>query len=386
MKIAILSSTGRCGVRDYAHFLLDGLREQGHHVDYVGVPHHDNKTLAQQVRQIKREIDLVIIEYEPAIFSLDGLIWTLVWLRFWLRTRVLLSVHEISSEKYAGTRQIHWHLSRPVKRSGLWELLFLAPALADVIWRFLLYRVGLLLLGKLPHGIVVHSAEGMESLTLAVADKDKIGYIPHLIQQLSLDRDAARRQLELPLDVFAFIVPGFLFRRKRIVDVIQQLPAQVELWIVGTRSTYEPEYVAEIETAIAQLPDPRQVKFIQDYERMEQYLIAADVAIFYYREVFQSGTASLAVGAGKPCIFSNLSGFADLQAAGLRVETPQELHQAMKEIQKPACYASLKEMSLKLRQELSPAKIAADYLDSVAVQTGGLRGHGLPAHSKQREV
>jgi len=367
MNIVLVSSAGRCGIREYARILMEGFCELGHRVHYVAVRRHDNRDLARQIRQVKRDDELVIVEYEPAIFWLGGLVRAMAWLRFWRRKRVLLSVHEIGPDKYAEARQIQWHLARPVSRRGLLaELGMLLLSSGDVTLRFVLLRVGLLLMGWLPHEVLVHSPKAVKNIDLTVADDGKVHYVPHVVKRLDGDRDAVRRQLGLPGDRFAFIAPGFLFRRKRIVEVVEQVPPGAELWIVGTESDMDPGYLDEIRASLSNCGYSDRVRLVQDYERMEQYLMAADAAVFFYSDGYQSGVASLAVGAAKPCIFSDLPAFSDLREAGLTVRTSRDLHEAMVEIQKPACYHGLAEAARTLRDELAPGPIARQYLATLS--------------------
>ena len=363
MNVVIVASAGRCGIHEYSLVLEDGFQKNGHKTRYVGVENHNNRDLAHRIREINPNDDVVIFEYEPGIFWLGGLIRAMAWVRFWRRKRIILSVHEISPEKFPEARQIQWHLGRRVSPKGrLWELLKLISATMDVFLRFMMLRLGWLAMGWLPHTILVHSLKAQKNIHLIVPSNEKVRYAPHLVKQLDINTDGLRQELGAPEDVFAFIVPGFLFRRKRLTQVIRQLPKNSELWVVGTESEYDPGYLAEIEAAVAQIEDSHRVRIIQDYERMEQYLRTADAAVFYYADGYQSGVASLAVGAGKPCIFSNIPAFADLKEAGITVSTPTELKLAMEAIQEPAVYAQLKENALKLRNALSPQIIAKQYL------------------------
>jgi len=363
MNIVLISSAGRCGIYEYSQILMEGFRSLGHQVRYIGVRRHDNKDLAKCVKLVNRDDDMVIFEYEPGIFWLGGLIRAMAWLRLRRRARILLSIHEIGLEKYPETHLIQRYLARPVPQSWLLAVGDLLFATANVTLRFWMLRMGLLAMGLLPHGVVVHSPKAAENVRMAVGNPQKVKYIPHVIKKLDGDRNNLRQQLGLPLDCFAFIIPGFLFRRKRIIEVIDQLPEHTELWIVGTESDLEVGYLAEIQAYLAQSDKREQVRLIQDYERMELYLRAADVAVFYYADGYQSAAASLAVGAGKPCVFSNISAFSDLKEAGLVVNTPLELHRAMVSIQDPRVYQPLQGAAYRLRDRLSPHNIASDYLD-----------------------
>lgn len=362
MNLVIIASAGRCGIYEYSLTLKTGFEENGHTVHYIGVKNHDNQDLMRRLAEVKSDDEVVIFEYEPGIFWLGGIIRAMFRLRFWQRKRVVLSVHEIAPEKFPEARQIQWHLGRHFSSRGWWwELLTLIPATADVLLRFVLLRVGWWAMGSLPHTILIHSAKGKENIRLIVPDDKKVKYVPHLVKQLFEDKNL-QTDLNISKNVFSFILPGFLFRRKQITQVIAQLPEDAELWVVGTESEYERGYLAEIEEAVKQIKHPHQVKIIQDYDRMEQYLRAADVAVFFYADGYQSGVASLAVGAGKPCIFSNIPAFSDLKSAGLTVDTPQELHIAMQQIRQPAVYNPLKDNAIKLRRTLSPQMIAKEYL------------------------
>ncbi|MBN1580032.1 MAG: hypothetical protein JXA89_04970 [Anaerolineae bacterium] len=366
MDIVLISSSGRCGIREYSCVLAEGFRSLGHRASYIGVERHNNKDLARCIRQIKRSDELVILEYEPGIFWMWGTVLAMAWLRFWRRKQVFLSVHEIEPAKYHKVRQIQWHLSRPIARNRAFELVKLGLSVADVLQSFLKYRIGLLLMGWLPHVVLIHSAKGRENVGLILNDGHKARYVPLVIEQIEGDRDALRAELGLPVEPFAFIVPGFLFRRKRITTVIEQLPPGAELWVVGTESPFESGYLDEIHTFLGNCSYRERVRLFHDYDRLEHYLVAADAAIFYYSEGFQSAAASLAVGAGKPCIFSDLPAFSDLREAGLVVRSPAELHHAMCDIQESACYDRLAKATLVLREQLSPERIARQYLDSQA--------------------
>jgi glycosyltransferase involved in cell wall biosynthesis len=341
---------------------MDGLREVGHEVHYIGVKRRDLGDLMRGIRQVKPDDALVIFEYEPGILGLWGTVLAMAWLRLARRKRIVLSVHEIAPERYHEGRQIQWHLSRPVERKRLAELLKLVLCVGDVVQCFVRYRVGLLCLGWVPHAVLVHSPKAAENIQVAAVD-DRVHYVPHVVRRIEGDKQTLRRELGLPVAPFAFIIPGFLFRRKRMIEVIAQLPPGTELWIVGTRSPYDPGYLDEIQAYLAQCPHRDRVRLSHDYDRLLEYIAAADAAVFYYSEGYQSGAASLAVGAGKPCIFSDLPAFVDLREAGLTVQSEPELREAMEQIQDPTCYGRLAEAAHSIREALSPAQIARRYLD-----------------------
>ncbi len=360
MNVVLNGSTGRCGIREYSHILMEGFHELGHRVHYIGVRRHDNRDLARCVQQVKPDDEVVIFEYEPGIFELRGLVAQMGRLRL-MGKRVLLSVHEIGPAKYGEYHYILNRLSQPARFRGPLELGRLVWATLGVAYRYLTLRLFLVLLGWLPHRVIVHSPKAEAHIGIALANRRKLHYVPLVVKHLEGDRDTLREQLGLPRDVFAFIIPGFLFRRKRITEVIEQLPAGVELWIVGTPSEYDPGYLEEIETYLVSSGKREQVRLIQDYDRMEQHLLAADAVVLFYTDAYQSAIASLAVGAGKPCIFSDLSAFSDLREAGLVVRELGGLREAMMKLQDSTLYDALQKRTLKLRDELKPSQVAAQY-------------------------
>jgi hypothetical protein len=220
------------------------------------------------------------------------------------------------------------------------------------------------MLTGLPNVIIVHSETTMEHLRIGLHPSrfSKVFTVPLAVEPFLRDRDEARKALGLPLDPFVFIIPGFILRRKRIVEVIEQLPSDTELWVVGITSEREADYLEEIQAHVENSPKASQVRIIREYE-IGPYIQAADAVVLFYREIFQSAVASQAVGAGKPCIFSDLPGFNPFKSAGITVRSPLELRQAMVKIQEPSYYDQLVGATCLLREQLSPEQIARLYLE-----------------------
>ena len=242
----------------------------------------------------------------------------------------------------------------------------LLRGMADMAYRYATLHTALNMLGRLSERIIVHSPLSQKTIALENADTRKVHYTPLAVKPLIGDRDVMRRALGLPTDRFVFIAPGFLFRRKRITDIIAQLPPDAELWVVGKESVYESGYLHEIQEQILQCGKQDQVRLIRDYteeRNIEPYIIAADAVVLYYREVFQSAVVCQAMGAGKPCIVSNLPGFREYFAASIAVESPQELQRAMLDIQETQRYNNLRDATARIRAAHSPQQIAAKYLE-----------------------
>ncbi len=362
MNIVLVGSADRCGIYEYSQILLDGFRQVGLQVRYLGVRNQDNHDLARQLKQVRAEDKVIIFEYEPGIFDLRGLVGQILRLR--LRgKRVLLSIHEIEPARYSQYQQIIWRINQPTRYTGFLEMMRLVWASFDVARRYLFFRSYLFFFGWLPQVIIVHSSKARKNVRLINAHPQKVAFIPYLVKCLEGNQAEIRASLNLPQDKFAFIIAGFIFRRKQIIETIQQLPDDSELWIVGTVSEYDPDYLEEIHSYLAQNKHRGTVRFFHDYDRMEQYLLAADVSVLYYKEVYQSGIAAHSIGAGKPCIFSNLAGFTEYHQAGLVVQGPETLGHALREIQQKEVYRRLQANTLRLREHFAPAVIAKQYAE-----------------------
>jgi glycosyltransferase involved in cell wall biosynthesis len=364
LNVVLVSSAGVCGIFEYSQILLHGFAVGGHRARYIGVRNWDAADLRIQLRSIASDDDVVMFEYEPGIFQLWALVWAMAYVRCVRRKKVVLSVHEIEPAKFSHFHHIQWRLSQPARFGLLGELGRVPFAALDVALHYYALRLGWTWLGALPHKIVVHSPKAHDNIRLITARPQKVVYIPHVIKAQHGDRAALRLALGLPTDRFLFICPGFLFRRKRIVETVQQLPDEAELLIVGLPSEYDPGYLEEIQSVMQHLPQ-KSVQLLQDYERMEQYMLAADAVVMFYQDAYQSGIASLALGSGKPCIWSDIPAFADFVGAGLFVKTPAELHQAMIDIQDAARYAELQAGTARLREAWSPVHIAQAHLDAL---------------------
>ncbi|NLE45249.1 MAG: hypothetical protein GX620_11055 [Chloroflexi bacterium] len=364
MRITFVSSDGRCGIYEYTQVLRAGFGALGHATTYVGVPRWDNRALRDAVRRVDRDCDCVVFEYEPGIFRLRALVRAIAYLRIWRRKPVLLSVHEIEAAKYPEYHHIQQRLSQPVRFGRLLEYPRIAWSTLDVALRYLVLRLFLYLLGQFSGQIVVHSSRARENIGLITGRVDQVPTVPLVIKSQDGDVGELRDTLHLPQERFVFIVPGFIFRRKRIVEVINQLPADATLLVVGTPAVYEPEYVQEVVEHAASRSQ-LDVRVIQDYERMELYLLASDAVVLYYQDGYQSASACLALGAGKPCVFSSLPAFAIYQEGGLVAANDRELGSAMQAIRDPETYNRLHQGALVLRDRYSPSRIAAWYLDTM---------------------
>lgn len=371
--VTILSSRERCGIQTYAATLAEALRELGHRVDLVGIGWWDSRALLGEAIRIPATSGVVIIEHEFALYRNLALALAMGLLRS-RGKRVVLSMHELDPDKFWNYHKVVASLHYRMRGS--------VPAeLARILWhtgvaaqRMLRYRLTLWLLGAFPARIVFHSPRALANAGLVTGDVGKVVEIPHFVEPLpgvAGPADASRKgelrdRLGLPRDRFVLVSPGFLFRRKRLIEVIAATPPDALLVIAGTESPHDPGYLDEIRRAIADR-GATNVVIDTDYDRMPLHLLAADAVVLFYRDAFQSGIASHAIWAEQPCIFSDDPAFDMYDGAGLRAADEGSLRRAIEEVRRPEVAARLRERARELKRELSPQAMAKRYVEAMGV-------------------
>jgi glycosyltransferase involved in cell wall biosynthesis len=373
--ITIFSSKERCGIQTYSATLAEALRGLGHRVDLVGIGWWDSRALLREAGSVAASSDVVIVEHEFALYRNAALALAMARLRF-AGKRVLLSMHELDPDKFWNYHKVVAALHYKMRGSVLGDLARILLSTAEAAQRMLRYRLTLWLLGALADRIVFHSPRARANAGLVTGDERKVAEIPHFVEPLPGVADpregdpAARRRelrerLGLPREQFIFVSPGFLFRRKRLIEVIAATPPDALIVLAGTESPHEREgYLEEIRRYVAE-HDPRSVVIDTDYERTPDHLAAADAVVLFYRDAFQSGIASHAIWAEQPCIFSSDPAFDMYGGAGLRASSEEELRRAMEEIQSPGVAERLREDARRLKRELSPQAMARLYVQAI---------------------
>jgi L-malate glycosyltransferase len=365
-ELAVVSSGRRSGIHHYALAVCDGLRAAGHRATFVGTKHLDAADLAQKLRYIAKGTDAVIFEHEAGIYSDIPFVRALARLRM-RGIPSVLSMHEIEPEKFHHYRKLSHALHyRPSYAWYLEWVRALSVAARIAVW-FLAYRAILALMGWLPARILVHSHRSNFWVGLLTRDERKRDLVPLVVMPLEdttlpkdeTDKRALRKRLGLPPDTFVFVSPGFFFKRKRYIEVIDALPDDAVLVLSGTESQWERGYFQEVADVAAAHPN---VILNTDYETMGQYVAASDCVVLFYEDVFQSAVVTQAIWAGLPCIFSDTPGFRLYEGAGLVARDTAGLARAMREIQRPELYARCVRQVGILRRLLSPERNAMRYL------------------------
>ena len=373
MRISLISSRERCGIQTYSQALAEGFRANGHRVDEIGVGWWDSRALLRESGRIARDSKVVVIEHEFALYRNMALLLAMVRMRLGGK-KILLSLHELEPEKFVNYLKVLAAVHERMRGGPLAALVRIAWLSLVAAQRLFRYRLTLWLLGLLPARIVVHSQRALAHAGLLTGDASKVAEIPHFIEPLggvpepsgdgADQRRAARERLGLPLDRFIFVSPGFIFRRKRLVEVILATPPEALIVLSGTESSFDGGYLDEIRRTVA-ARGLDNVVISTDYDRMPDHLLAADAVVLFYKLTFQSGIASHALWAEKPCVFSDDPAFDLYEGAGLRAADERELRQAMLDIQRPEISEPLRARARVLKRELSPNAMAFRYLDGL---------------------
>lgn len=376
MHVTIVSSQERCGIQTYSATLAAALRELGHTVDLVGVGWWDSRGLLRETARIPASSRLVIVEHEFALYRNAALALAIARMRL-AGKRVILSMHELDPDKFWNYHKVVAALHFRLRGSPLGDLFRVLGAVAEAAQRMLRYRLTLWLLGAFPERIVFHSPRSLANAGLVTGDTRKVVMIPHFVEPLpgvaepsgddetdARTRRALREQLGLAPDAFIYVSPGFLFRRKRLIEVIAATPRDGLLVIAGTESPHDLGYLAEIRRYVDE-QHVTNVRIDTDYDAMPAHLAAADAVVLFYREGFQSGIASHAIWAEKPCIFSDDPAFDMYAGAGLRAGDVASLRAAMLTVSRPEVAEPLRRRARELKRELSPRAMAARYLEGL---------------------
>ncbi len=374
--ITIVSSRERCGIQTYSATLADALRGLGHRVDLLGIGWWDSGALLRETGRIPASSDIVIVEHEFALYRNAALAFAVARMRL-AGKRVILSMHELDPDKFWNYHKVVAALHFQLRGSPLGDLARVLGAVAEAAQRMLRYRLTLWLLGAFPERIVFHSPRSLANAGLVTGDPRKVSLVPHFVEPLpgvagptgdgeadQLAKRELRAALKLPEAAFVYVSPGFLFRRKRLLEVMQATPPDTLLVIAGTESPHDKGYLDELRAYVTE-HGVTNVRIDTDYDAMPRHLMAADAVVLFYREGFQSGIASHAIWAEKACIFSDDPAFDMYEGAGLRASDVPSLRAAMEEIRRPEVSEPLRRRARELKRELAPAAMAARYIEGL---------------------
>jgi glycosyltransferase involved in cell wall biosynthesis len=141
----------------------------------------------------------------------------------------------------------------------------------------------------------------------------------------SMTRDQARTSLHIAEDEYVFLCIGFIQRHKgfdRAVRALGMLDApKARLDIVGSTRLEEPEFLAHLSELEWLASNDERVQLHTGYvsdELFDRWILASDVVVLPYREIWSSGVLERAALFDRPVIATRVGGLEE-QAADRRV-------------------------------------------------------------------
>jgi glycosyltransferase involved in cell wall biosynthesis len=144
----------------------------------------------------------------------------------------------------------------------------------------------------------------------------------HFIRRTTMSRDAARRSLGIPDDQLVFLAIGFIQPHKQFdlaVRAFDGLGAQgCLLHVVGSVRVDEPQHLAhlaELQALIEATPGAHlHNQYVSD-EQFDRWLVASDVVVLPYRNIWSSGVLERAVLYDRRVIATAVGGLSHQAAA-----------------------------------------------------------------------
>jgi glycosyltransferase involved in cell wall biosynthesis len=290
----------RDGLAAYALQLAGKMRAEGETVDVIspapsGARYHANfLTLRGRIKlvRIARRYDRVLVQYHPFFFfgssSKLGYLTDILslLLLFTMGRRIEVYVHEV--DYAAGGRRA------------------LAP-----LWR---------LVWRAPERIYTHTAREHDDMLRAFRlSADSVRLIPHgqsFVARASMTRSEARDALGIDPGALVFLSIGFLQGHKgfdRAVRAFAELTAgpRAEIYVVGSVRVPTPEHSAYVD-GLRRLVDATpgahlRESFVSD-ARFDRWILAADVVVLPYRQIWSSSVVERAALLHRPTIVTDVGG------------------------------------------------------------------------------
>jgi glycosyltransferase involved in cell wall biosynthesis len=179
--------------------------------------------------------------------------------------------------------------------------------------------IGSALIGRFANVVIVHGSNARELVARRFwIRRGKIAVIPHGnfigLYPEELSRGSARHSLNLVPDKKTVLFLGHIRPYKGVEDLIRAFNAAADskavLVIAGRPLNHD--YQERIEQLVAGNP---RIRFHPGYvadERIQEFMVAADVVVFPYKEILTSGSVLLAMSFGKACVAPKLGCICDV--------------------------------------------------------------------------
>jgi glycosyltransferase involved in cell wall biosynthesis len=317
VKVLVISTypPARDGIARYAAHVVGSLRKRGDAVrilspepsaadDHANLSSYRGLTFA---RKLARAADRTVVEFVPGLFfATEGMFRKL---RLW---PVLLS--------FLGSGNVELVVHEAPYRAVL-QASGLRGTLIRAFWRSIFTT---------PSRTFVHTDFERQQMVRSIGvDPASLVLLPHgelFEPRTSVDRSQARADLGIPADEFAFLCIGFLQEHKgfdRAVRALGRLgPGRVRLDIVGSARTSDPvveAYAADLRNLVASTPRSHlHNSFVSD-ELFDRWIIASDVVVLPYRDIWSSGVLERAKLLGRPAIVTAVGGLPDQAGPDTRI-------------------------------------------------------------------
>jgi len=144
----------------------------------------------------------------------------------------------------------------------------------------------------------------------------------HFVRRTTMTRDEARRSLGIPADELAFLAIGFIQPHKQFDLAVRAFDGLggrgCSLHVVGSVRVDEPQhlaYLAELQGLIEATPGAQlHNQYVSD-EQFDRWLVASDVVVLPYRNIWSSGVLERAVLYDRRVIATAVGGLSHQAAA-----------------------------------------------------------------------
>lgn len=289
LKINFISTWKiRCGIATYAEFLVTKLKKLAK-INIIALPSMPPKnpfywmTLAVKSH---KNCDIVHIEFNYALFGINGFwmacniyifFYTLNFLNFFSKKKIVLSVHEILPENLRKVRSTN----------KIFQKLDCVLVHSQKAYRILQKR-GYKNLSIIPHGI----NQNVQTIPSNVAK-----------HRLSLDNKKV-------ITMFGYIND---FKNNELaIKIIDILPGNFHLLLAGGVRIDEDKPYFEKISRLASVSKKVTITGFLDEDKKISALSASDYFLFPYKSSTQSGALAEVIAYKKPCLCANLSAFSDI--------------------------------------------------------------------------
>ncbi len=327
MKILVVSSypPTHCGIGSYAAQQVSTLREAGHSVEVASLDGHgdtDHRFMLKRSADLARlailarRFDRVLIHYHHDFFF-DGL------------DRRQLIVHNTLLSglfKLRGVEIVCHEINFALLEGGVGRAIRFSEAMkwraSSRLWMHTAYEADRLL-KLIPRAQVSIREHSSDFRAFS-----------------SLDKAAAREQLDLPPEAKLFLCIGFLQRHKgfdRAIEAFQGVTSpDARLYIVGSARIDDEETRHYITQLLDMAKADSRVHIVESFVSdsvFDTWLLASDAVVIPYREIWSSGVTARARLLQRPVIAAVVGGLGDQLTPNDRsFVSNADLSQALEEI------------------------------------------------------